>query len=173
MPRELATLPQSIIPLRPHALIGIEALRELGTVQTESNLNVPSLGHEASEPLPNLADLMDDLIAPGHGVILTMGKGGVGKTTIAAAIAIAIAERGFDVHLSTTDPAAHLQSAINHESLPNLTVERIDPKAETVRYAEEVMQKAGANLDSKGRALLEEDLRSPCTEENRRFPRFC
>ncbi len=101
-----------------------------------------------------------------------MGKGGVGKTTVAAALAVAIAERGYEVHLSTTDPAAHLTAVMNDESLPNLTVRRIDPAAETARYAAEVFQRAGTNLDEAGRALLEEDLRSPCTEEIAVFRAF-
>jgi len=119
-----------------------------------------------------LSELIDDLVAPGHGVILAMGKGGVGKTTVAAAIAVAIAQRGYNVHLSTTDPAAHLAAAMNDESLPNLSVSRIDPEVETAKYSAEVMGKAGKNLDQQGKALLEEDLRSPCTEEIAVFRAF-
>jgi arsenite-transporting ATPase len=101
-----------------------------------------------------------------------MGKGGVGKTTVAASVAVAIAQRGFEVHLSTTDPAAHIAAALNNEGLTNLTLSRIDPIAETAKYAAEVLAKAGANLDEKGKALLEEDLRSPCTEEIAVFRAF-
>jgi arsenite-transporting ATPase len=119
-----------------------------------------------------LSELIDDLVAPGHGVILAMGKGGVGKTTVAAAIAVAIAERGYEVRLSTTDPAAHIAAAMNDESLPTLSVSRIDPVVETAKYSEEVLRKAGKNLDQQGKALLEEDLRSPCTEEIAVFRAF-
>ena len=101
-----------------------------------------------------------------------MGKGGVGKTTVAAAVAVAIAERGFEVHLSTTDPAAHIMAALNNESLPNLSVSRIDPQLETAKYSAEVLNRAGKNLDAAGKALLEEDLRSPCTEEIAVFRAF-
>ena len=66
---------------------------------------------------PSLGELIDDLAAPGHGVILAMGKGGVGKTTVAAAVAVALAERGYRVHLSTTDPAAHIAAAVSDEAL--------------------------------------------------------
>ena len=100
-----------------------------------------------------------------------MGKGGVGKTTIAAAIAVALADRGFPVHLTTTDPAAHVADAVNG-MLPNLNISRIDPERETAAYSAEVMNTAGANLDAKGKALLEEDLRSPCTEEIAVFRAF-
>jgi arsenite-transporting ATPase len=102
---------------------------------------------------------------------MTMGKGGVGKTTIAAAIAVALAERGHAVHLSTTDPAAHLTDALAGE-VPGLTVGRIDPIAETEAYRRHVLSTAGAAMDESSRALLEEDLRSPCTEEIAVFRAF-
>lgn len=100
-----------------------------------------------------------------------MGKGGVGKTTIAAAIAVALADRGHQVTLSTTDPAAHLGDALANETQDGLEVERIDPAAETARYSAEVLH-AAVGLDAEGRALLEEELRSPCTEEIAVFRAF-
>ena len=117
-------------------------------------------------------ELIDELAAPGHGVVLTMGKGGVGKTTIAAAIAFALSERGYAVHLSTTDPAAGLERALDGGTPAGFTVSRIDPEVEVARYRAEVMAEAGAGLDAQGRALLEEDLRSPCTEEIAVFRAF-
>ena len=102
---------------------------------------------------------------------MTMGKGGVGKTTIAAAVAIELARLGFPVHLTTTDPAAHLAMTVGANT-PGLTVSRIDPVAETRAYTEEVLRESGEGLDEKGRALLEEDLRSPCTEEIAIFRAF-
>ena len=101
-----------------------------------------------------------------------MGKGGVGKTTVAAAIAVELADRGHRVHLTTTDPAAHIAAAISGDAPPNLSIGSIDPSAETARYTQEVMQSAGAPLDEQGRALLAEDLRSPCTEEIAVFRAF-
>jgi arsenite-transporting ATPase len=101
---------------------------------------------------------------------MTMGKGGVGKTTIAAAIATELARRGFKVHLSTTDPAAHIAAAAGQ--IKGMQVSRIDSQAETRAYVEQVMATAGKNLDASGRALLEEDLRSPCTEEIAVFRAF-
>ena len=170
-PRSYA-FPLTIVPLSPVGILGIDTLRRLGNV--EPNL-VASSSEDCTarvEGLPMLSELIDDLVAPGHGVILAMGKGGVGKTTVAAAIAVAIAQRGYNVHLSTTDPAAHLAAAMNDESLPNLSVSRIDPQIETAKYSAEVMGKAGKNLDQQGKALLEEDLRSPCTEEIAVFRAF-
>jgi arsenite-transporting ATPase len=171
IPDVLQGLPRSLIPLTTNGVLGIEALRSLG------KRSVTLIGTNGRLPLnfalpQTLGGLMDGLAAPGHGVILAMGKGGVGKTTVAAAVAVGLADRGFRVHLSTTDPAAHLAATITSEALPNLTVSRIDPAAETKRYSTEVMQSAGAGLDVQGQALLAEDLRSPCTEEIAVFRAF-
>jgi arsenite-transporting ATPase len=111
----------------------------------------------------------------GHGVVMTMGKGGVGKTTLAASLARALARAGHTVHLSTTDPAAHVEAAVGDDRPTGLTVSRIDPVAETARYAAEVLDAAEAaagGLEPEERALLEEDLRSPCTEEIAVFRAF-
>jgi arsenite/tail-anchored protein-transporting ATPase len=115
--------------------------------------------------------LLELIAAQGNGVVMTMGKGGVGKTTVAAALAVALAERGHRVHLTTTDPAAHVAAALADE-LPRLTVSRIDPGVETQAYVAQVMASQGTGLDAAGRALLEEDLRSPCTEEIAVFRAF-
>jgi arsenite-transporting ATPase len=118
-----------------------------------------------------LSELIDACEAAGRGVIMTMGKGGVGKTTVAAAIAVELGRRGHPVHLTTTDPAAHLLATIG-SSVPGLRVTRIDPAAETSAYAAEVMETSGAGLDERGHELLAEDLRSPCTEEIAVFRAF-
>ena len=120
---------------------------------------------------PTLSELVDDIAADGHGLVMLMGKGGVGKTTLAAAVAVELARRGLPVHLTTSDPAAHLAETL-HGSMSNLTVSRIDPHAETERYRQDVLATKGAKLDAEGRALLEEDLRSPCTEEIAVFQAF-
>ena len=172
MPERLKAFPRTVVPLSPTGILGIDSLRQLGTKDFASANSSPLEPFDQLEELPPLADLIDDLVAPGHGVILAMGKGGVGKTTVAAAVAVAIAERGYEVHLSTTDPAAHVAEALNDEHLPNLSVNRIDPEAETAKYSAEVLGRAGADLDPQGRALLEEDLRSPCTEEIAVFRAF-
>jgi arsenite-transporting ATPase len=171
-PKGLKSFPQTIVPLSPDGILGIDSLRHLGTIDMAFLANGNEAVTKQIDGLQLFSELIDDLVAPGHGVILAMGKGGVGKTTVAAAVAVAIAERGFDVHLSTTDPAAHIAAAMNDERLPNLSVSRIDPTAETAKYAAEVLSKAGANLDAQGKALLAEDLRSPCTEEIAVFRAF-
>jgi arsenite-transporting ATPase len=168
LPKGLAHLPRTSVPLAPRSLLGVPPLRSfLGRGGVEP---VPVPPQRPQSP-PGLAALIDELVRAGRGVILTMGKGGVGKTTVAAAVAVALAERGFPVHLTTTDPAAHVAAAVNGE-VPNLRVSRIDPKAETAAYTAEVMETAGAGLDEQGRALLAEDLRSPCTEEVAVFRAF-
>jgi arsenite-transporting ATPase len=105
---------------------------------------------------------------------MTMGKGGVGKTTIAARIATELARRGLPVTLTTTDPAAHVEAAAEEHGagISNLDVTRIDPEFETRRYADEVLATAGIGLDARGKALLEEELRSPCTQEIAVFRAF-
>ncbi len=172
MPAGLKAFPQTMVPLSPDGILGIDSLRRLGTVDSTATPSSPVENSERVDGLPMLSQLIDDLVAPGHGVILAMGKGGVGKTTVAAVVAVAIAERGYEVHLSTTDPAAHIAAALDDERLPNLSVSRIDPEVETAKYSAEVLGRAGKNLDQQGKALLEEDLRSPCTEEIAVFRAF-
>ena len=104
-------------------------------------------------------------------ILVASSKGGVGKTTLAAAVAVELAHRGFPVHLSTSDPAANLEQTLGG-ALANLTVSRIDPHEVTERYRQQVLATKGAKLDAAGRALLEEDLRSPCTEEIAVFQAF-
>ena len=171
IPDSLRDLPRSLVPLTTDAVLGIQALRALG-IRPAGIAEVAKLPGPNFPLPPPLASLMDGLAGPGHGVILAMGKGGVGKTTVAAAVAVGLADRGFRVQLSTTDPAAHLAATIASDALPNLTVSRIDPAAETARYSAEVMHAAGVGLDNQGQALLAEDLRSPCTEEIAVFRAF-
>jgi arsenite-transporting ATPase len=170
MPNGLETLARIEVPLVAQSLIGVGALRQLG----EGPLDVRKAALHARAELnlpPSLAALVPDLIARSKGVIMTMGKGGVGKTTVAAALAVELASSGHSVHLTTTDPAAHLQLALTTD-IPGLRVSRIDPVSETRAYMKEVMAESGRDLDEKGKALLEEDLRSPCTEEIAVFRAF-
>ncbi len=171
MSAALAGLPEATIPFLPKGTVGLEALRAMAHPE---ELPLPS-AQRALPPVESLPDglkrYVDELAAVGHGVIMTMGKGGVGKTSVAAAIAFNLAERGFPVILSTTDPAAHVAAAAE-EGMPGLTVTKIDPAHEVHMYTDEVLAKAGKSLDAAGLALLEEDLRSPCTEEIAVFRAF-
>jgi arsenite-transporting ATPase len=172
MPQGLCLLPHDEVPLVSNALIGVNALRHLasGHSQTQITNEAAKVSPEVMLP-PPLADLLVEIAGPGRGVVMTMGKGGVGKTTVAAAIAVELARIGHKVHLTTTDPAAHIQMTLNG-NVSGLQVARIDPAAEIRAYTEEVMAESGRDLDEKGRALLEEDLRSPCTEEIAVFRAF-
>lgn len=169
IPAVLQSLPCDHLALKPFNLVGLAALRQL----LVTSAPVPLAAASAIKPLaaPSLTTLVDEVAADGHGLVMLMGKGGVGKTTIAAAVAVELARRGLPVHLTTSDPAAHLSETLNG-SLANLTVSRIDPQAETERYRQHVLLTKGAGLDDQGRALLEEDLRSPCTEEIAVFQAF-
>ncbi len=168
----LASKPLYLAPLLSDNLVGLDILRAFfrSTTNNIQNGTPPSNPSNPSNP-SDLADLAEELAASGRGVILTMGKGGVGKTTIAAALALALAERGANVLLSTTDPAAHLQDALNGET-GTLQIERIDPQAETEAYTREVLASQPDNLDPEAKALIEEDLRSPCTTEIAVFRAF-
>jgi arsenite-transporting ATPase len=192
----LAGIPVTRVYLKARNVVGIDRLRTLFQTSEEEpaqqecwNIGILEEGSESSSPshhstLPifqhssevidkagALGELVDDLAKAGRGVVMTMGKGGVGKTTIAAAIAGELAQRGFPVHLSTTDPAAHVQ-AVAATGLPTLRVSRIDPVVETLAYTSEVIKTEGKGLEPDALALLEEDLRSPCTEEIAVFRAF-
>ncbi|MBS0544071.1 MAG: arsenical pump-driving ATPase, partial [Proteobacteria bacterium] len=172
LPEALAALPCDRIALKPFNMVGVDALRGLfDDAQAGESAREPMASMAGRMEAPTLADLMDDIAADGHGLVMLMGKGGTGKTTLAAAIAVGLAQRGLPVHLTTSDPAAHLAETLDG-SLPGLSVSRIDPQAETERYRQHVLATKGAALDDAGRALLEEDLRSPCTEEIAVFQAF-
>ncbi len=170
LPEGLRSLPRTDLPLLSFGLVGIPALRTLLTATQDTIAHAP-LDVGVTVRTPPLAALLPALEAGGHGVIMTMGKGGVGKTSVAVSIAVELVRRGHRVHLTTTDPAAHVVEALG-DAVSGLTVNRIDPAVETRLYADEVMKTAGAGLDAAGRALLEEDLRSPCTEEIAVFRAF-
>lgn len=170
LPVGLASLPRTELPLLPFGLVGVEAVRELLAPRDAA----PVATRDSVPPAPTLSTI--DALIPaiadsGRGVVMTMGKGGVGKTSVAVAVAVALADRGHDVLLTTTDPAAHVADAIGAPH-PRVRVSRIDPEAEVRAYVDEVMRTAGASLDEAGRALLAEDLRSPCTEEIAVFRAF-
>lgn len=175
MPEGLARLPRHEVPLRTWAPLGIGRLRSLFAATAPADAAAPvQAGSIPTLPMTSLSGLIDACEAAGRGVIMTMGKGGVGKTTVAAAIAAELARRGHPVHLTTTDPAAHVLDTLGQPGLASagLRVTRIDPAAETAAYTAEVMETSGAGLDERGRELLAEDLRSPCTEEIAVFRAF-
>ncbi len=169
LPSELRSLPIDTVPLQPHNLVGLAHLRALAS--GVSGGPAATAQPPAPPQLPSLADLVQDIEAAGKGLVVVMGKGGVGKTTIAAAVAVELARHGHTVHLSTTDPAAHLVQTVKG-SLPGLTVSRIDPAEEVRRYTDRVFATKGKDLDDDAKKLLEEDLRSPCTEEVAVFHAF-
>ncbi len=172
IPHDLLRLPRVDVRLLPFGLIGVPALRALNDPSLASQHPMSAVLQEVFDSLPPLLEaLIPGMIQAGHGVILTMGKGGVGKTTIATKIALELARAGHKVYLSTTDPAAHLDLTLGL-TVPNLSVSRIDPVRETAEYTAEVMATAGKDLDEQGKSLLEEDLRSPCTEEIAVFRAF-
>ncbi len=170
MTADVAALPRKVFALRSENLVGLDALKRFaaGTPDIKENTNVHPLN---SADFPSLSELIDGIEAPGKGLVMFMGKGGVGKTTMAAAVATELAARGHQVLLTTTDPAAHITQTLSGEQ-ENLTVSRIDPEVETAKYQANILATKGRDLDAQARAMLEEDLRSPCTEEIAVFQAF-
>lgn len=166
IPQGLKKISTYSVPLRAYNITGIENVRALLTkdnyVINEETIN--------AQTIPQLTDVINDLYKSGKRVIFTMGKGGVGKTTIAAAIALGLAEKGKRVHLTTTDPAAHLKFVINETS--GITLSHIDEKVELEKYQKEVLTKARETMSDEDIAYVEEDLRSPCTQEIAIFRAF-
>ena len=177
IPDNLKKLPLKTFPLLPYNVLGIEKLRSLFDTELQILISnrVLSTSIGPTQVLKGIHTLVDELCSSQqHGLIMTMGKGGVGKTIAASVIAVLLANKGFDVLLTTTDPAAHIQDFIEQlGSLPaNLTVERIDPKVETQRYIDKIMDHKGQGQSEEAKKLILEDLKSPCTEEVAVFHAF-
>ena len=159
------------LPYVSYSLTGVENLRNLFKPFEISSIEVDAENHPVN--LPGLKAVIEEFSTSGTKLIFTMGKGGVGKTTIASAIAVGLVEKGHRVHLTTTDPAAHLEYQFQSDHLnQNLTISSINPKVEVEKYKAAVIAKSGKDLDEAGLAYLKEDLESPCTEEIAVFQAF-
>ena len=177
IPDNLKTLPLKTFPLLPYNVLGIVKLRSLFNAELQKSISDNNLlkSETSVQVLKGLDQLVDELCAnQQYGLIMTMGKGGVGKTIAASAIAVLLAKKGFEVLLTTTDPAAHIQDFIEQlgELPATLTVERIDPKVETQRYTEKILEHKGQGQSEEANKLILEDLKSPCTEEVAVFHAF-
>ncbi len=166
MPQLLKDIFTYTVPLRAYNITGMENVRALFS---QDNFVV----HEEkiqTQKILRLNSLIDDLFNTNKKVIFTMGKGGVGKTTIAAAIALGLSAKGKKVHLTTTDPAAHLRYVIDEKS--GITLSHIDEQEELKKYQDEILSKARETMSEEDLAYIEEDLRSPCTQEIAVFRAF-
>lgn len=175
MPNELKEVETLSLPYVSYSLTGVRNLRQwvsddplLETASNESSIDTEKI------QLPKLNSIIDDFSSKGTRVIFTMGKGGVGKTSIASAIAVGLSEKGHKVHLTTTDPAAHLAYMFHDDGTmkENLSISSIDPTEEVEKYKQEVLSAVGEEQDEEGLAYLKEDLESPCTEEIAMFQAF-
>ena len=159
------------LPYVSYSLTGVENLRHLFSSYAIHS----SEAEETGEPLdlPGLNGVINDFSEHNTRVIFTMGKGGVGKTSVASAIAVGLSEKGHKVHLTTTDPAAHLAYTFEGSGTrDNLSISSINPEIEVARYKETVIEQAGSAMTGEELAYLKEDLESPCTEEIALFQAF-
>ncbi|MFL7939103.1 MULTISPECIES: arsenical pump-driving ATPase [Priestia] len=172
VPEELQQMVMYSVPYVSYPLTGINHLRRLFKSETLPETEIKNV-ELSPEKLSEFKDVVEDFSKNGTKVIFTMGKGGVGKTTVASAIAVGLVEKGHRVHLTTTDPAAHLDFIFSNSGAKELlSISRIDPKAEVDAYKKEVLTKASEELDEDGIAYIQEDLNSPCTEEIAVFRAF-
>ena len=171
MPPEIKDMETYHIPLRAYNITGLDNVRGF----LNDDRCPTSCDKLNAVRMKKLSDIVDDLDKSGKKVIFTMGKGGVGKTTAAAAIALGLSKKGKKVHLTTTDPAAHLKFVIDETSniTKNISISHIDEREELKKYQNEVISKARENgLSDEDIAYIEEDLRSPCTQEISVFRAF-
>lgn len=171
IPDRLKQIAVYSLPFVSFSLTGIDNLRYLFKQYTIPSKMVTYEDDTAN--LPGLNEMITDFSSNNTKLIFTMGKGGVGKTTVASAIAVGLVEKGHRVHLTTTDPAGHLNYQFENDQFnQNLTISSINPKEEVEKYKADVITKAGSDLDEEGLAYLAEDLNSPCTEEIAVFRAF-
>ncbi|MFF2176172.1 arsenical pump-driving ATPase [Lysinibacillus sp. NPDC058147] len=166
--KELKQFEQYYLPFVPYSLSSIERMQAWMTDQDIIHGNETDKGMT----VPEVEEVIADYLERKPKLIFTMGKGGVGKTTVASYIALRLAEEGMSVHLTTTDPAAHLNWTFGDDKVKNVTVSRIDPKVEVANYEAEVLAKASETMNEEGLAFVKEDLASPCTEEIAVFRAF-
>lgn len=168
MPKELQQYKHFYLPFVPYSLSSIERMQAWMTDQ--------EIAHESKSQkgviIPEVEEMIADYLERKPKLIFTMGKGGVGKTTVASYIALRLAEEGIRVHLTTTDPAAHLNWTFGDDKVEHVTISRIDPKVEVANYEAEVLAKASETMNEEGLAFVKEDLASPCTEEIAVFRAF-
>jgi arsenite-activated ATPase ArsA len=166
MPQELIDLPTFFVPLRSYNLSDIDNIRRMLSSDTISG----NVSYTRITDYKNMDDLVSDFIKTGKKVIFTMGKGGVGKTTLATEIALNLKKRGTKVHLTTTDPANHIN--YNLAISAGIDVSRIDEAQVLEEYKDEVRSKAAKTMSAEDMEYIEEDLRSPCTQEIAVFRAF-
>ena len=166
IPGSLLKWSVTMVPLRSYNITGIENVRHLLSCYG---------GYAAGTTLRlsdayKLSDIVNEIYESGKKIVFTMGKGGVGKTTVAAAIALGLRRKGQKVRLATTDPADHLNLVMGREN--GISISHIDEKGELKKYQEEVLTKARLTMSEDDLEYVKEDLRSPCTQEIAIFRAF-
>src|SRR5512143_1229005 len=110
------------------------------------------------------------------------GKGGVGKTSLACAVAVALADRGKRVLLVSTDPASNLGQVFGievgeHEptavtDVPGLFALNINPEAAAQAYRDRIIGPVRDVLPQDAIKGIEEQLSGACTTEIAAFDEF-
>ncbi len=166
IPNSLLKRSITMVPLRAYNITGIENVRHMLSFSCSASAGTVSDLPDAYQ----LSDIVDEIYKSGKKVVFTMGKGGVGKTTIAAAIALGLSKKGQKVRLATTDPADHLNLVVGQEN--GIPISHIDERNELKKYQEEVLTKARQTMSEEDLEYVKEDLRSPCTQEIAIFRAF-
>jgi arsenite-transporting ATPase len=192
-------------PLQPGEIAGLELLDDVGGVLydgEEATVAADATGAAVVDRDKGDAsggagfdatdtDAVVEQLTPGDETqyLFFTGKGGVGKSTIAATAATKLAEAGHETLVVTTDPAAHLEDIfgepVGHEptsvSQAHLDAARIDQAKALTEYREQVLDHVTEMYEEKDDtavdvetaiANVEEELESPCAEEMAALEKF-
>ena len=188
--REYGSIPRLLYPMMDTEVIGLVSLEAVGkalyegavpTMISESRQAEPTANGVFKSPAEDIAHILASL-TPVNGTryVFFLGKGGVGKSTIASLTALYLAGRGFKTLLLTTDPASHLHNILGQEvghvpvgirGVANLFAARIDQKQALDEYRERILSELQGCYENTLKSVRE-DLNSPCAQEMAALEKF-
>ncbi len=184
------SIPVTLMELEAEEIKGKDLLFSTGRKLYDKPLSLKDYNPERIEStkdgvikdFPKIDENVLKLLTPRNGnrrTIFFAGKGGVGKTSVSAATALWIANKGYKTLLLTTDPASHLGQIFETEIkdkpveyVKNLWITHIDSLKATQDYKENILSEARIKYDKQRVLAIEEELDSPCTEEMATFEKF-